>query len=99
MAQNILLVQACRLYLEKGYMHAGFKTLLYFTYKVTMAYLHFVEKSDKNELCNILPHKSNANNRSWSLIAESNMYKWGCWGLHAVWKGIFQDDKRESRAK
>ena len=40
---NNLLVQACRLYLENECVVAAFKALSYFTYKVTMPYLNFVE--------------------------------------------------------
>ena len=52
---NNLLVQACRLYLENEYTVAALKALSYFTYKVTMPYLNFVEKSDQNDLCTTLP--------------------------------------------
>ena len=52
---NNLLVQACRLYLENEYTFAALKALSYFTYKVTMPYFNFVEKSDQNDLCKTLP--------------------------------------------
>ena len=52
---NSLLVQACRLYVENKYIVAVLKALSYFTYKVTMLYLNFVEKSDQNDLCKTLP--------------------------------------------
>ena len=52
---NNLLVQACRLCSENKYIVAALKALSYFTYKITMPYLNFVEKSDQNDLCKTLP--------------------------------------------
>ena len=52
---NNLLILGCRLYLENDFVVAGLKALAYFTYKVTMAYLNFIERSDQNALVEILP--------------------------------------------
>ena len=52
---NNLLVRACRIYLENEFVVAGLKALANFTYKVTMPYLNFIERSDQNALVGILP--------------------------------------------
>ena len=52
---NNLLVGACRLYLECDFIKTGFKSLANFTFNVTMPYLNFVEKTDQDDLCQMLP--------------------------------------------
>ena len=49
-----MLTEACKLYLECDYIIAALKSLANFTYKVTMPYLNCIEKSDQNDLINIL---------------------------------------------
>ena len=50
-----MLLQACRLYLECEYVVAALKALANFTFNVTMPFLNCVEKTDQNDLVNILP--------------------------------------------
>ena len=52
---NNLLVRACRLYVNNDFIVAGFKALANFTYKVTMPYLNFIEKSNLADLVRMLP--------------------------------------------
>ena len=52
---NNLLVRACSIYLENDFIIAGLKALANFTYKVTMPFLNFVEKTDQDSLVDILP--------------------------------------------
>ena len=49
-----MLVQACRLYLECEYVVAALKALANCTFNVTMPFLNCVEKTDQNDLVNIL---------------------------------------------
>jgi hypothetical protein len=49
-----LLIESCMLYVANDYVVAAFKALSYLTYKVTMPYLNFVEKSDQNALLPML---------------------------------------------
>ena len=50
-----LLVEACKLYLECDFFVTELKLLAYFTYKVTLPYLYFVEISDQQKLLDMLP--------------------------------------------
>ena len=52
---NNLLVRACRIYLENDFIIAGLKALANFTYKVTMPFLNFVERTDQDSLVDVLP--------------------------------------------
>jgi hypothetical protein len=52
---NNLLVRSCRLYAANEFITSGLKALANFTYKVTMPYLNFVEKSDHAALVTMLP--------------------------------------------
>ena len=50
-----LLVRACRIYVDNKFIAAGLKALAIFTFKVTMPFLNFVEKSIQEDLVKVLP--------------------------------------------
>ena len=50
-----LLVEACRLYLECEFLLTELKVLSYFTFKVTLPFLNFVEKNNQEKLLIMLP--------------------------------------------
>ena len=50
-----LLVEACRLYLECEFFLTELKVLSYFTFKVTLLFLNFVEKNNQEKLLVMLP--------------------------------------------
>ena len=52
---NNLLVEACRLYISNDYIIAALRCLSFFTRKVTMPYLNFIEKGNQQDLVEMLP--------------------------------------------
>ena len=50
-----MLVRSCRIYVENHFIVAGPKALAVFTFKVTMPYLNFVEKSSQGDIIEKLP--------------------------------------------
>ena len=52
---NNLLVRSCKIYLENEFILAGFKALANFTYRVTMPFLNFMERTDQNLLVETPP--------------------------------------------
>ena len=50
-----MLTEACKLYLENDYIVTAWKALSNLTYFVTMPYLNCIERSNQNDLVDILP--------------------------------------------